>query len=75
MIILTDTFGGTPSNIAISCLQEESVEVIAGVNLPLLIKLLTVRHQFSIAMAVRVAVETGRQYITVASDLLNENET
>lgn len=73
VVVLTDTFGGTPSNIAISCLQEQVVEVIAGVNLPMLIKLLSVRHQLFVTKAVQAAVEAGRQYITIASELLDND--
>lgn len=73
VIILTDTFGGTPSNIAISCLQQHVVEVIAGVNLPMLIKLLSVRQQGSVTKTAQAAVEAGRQYITIASEFLNDD--
>jgi PTS system mannose-specific IIA component len=71
VIILTDMFGGTPSNLAIS-LMGPTVEVIAGVNLPMLIKLATVRKTLRVAAAVEAAQEAGRKYITVASKLLGE---
>ena len=71
VIILTDMFGGTPSNLAISLLGS-GVEVIAGVNLPMLIKLASVRKTMRVAAAVEAAQEAGRKYITVASKLLGE---
>ena len=72
VIILTDMFGGTPSNLAISVMEEGSVEVIAGANLPMLIKLASVRNERPIAKAVEIARESGRKYIEVASALLAE---
>jgi len=71
VIILTDMFGGTPSNLAISVMQEGVVEVIAGVNLPMLIKLASIRESGDIASAVESAQASGRKYINVASALLN----
>src|SRR5215212_8658367 len=70
VVILTDMFGGTPSNLAISVMQTRGVEVIAGVNLPMLVKLARVRGDLSIKDAVREAAEAGRKYINVASDTL-----
>jgi PTS system mannose-specific IIA component len=70
VVLLTDMFGGTPSNLAISVLERANVEVIAGVNLPMLIKLATVRREASLATAVAQAQEAGRKYINVASQLL-----
>lgn len=70
VILLTDMFGGTPSNLAISVLDKANVEVIAGVNLPLLIKLASVRKTEPLATAVASAQEAGRKYINVASGLL-----
>jgi PTS system mannose-specific IIA component len=70
VIILTDMFGGTPSNLAISILSEGKVEVIAGVNLPMLIKLASVRDKMDLAAAVAAGQEAGRKYINVASKLL-----
>ncbi|HVX82514.1 MAG: PTS sugar transporter subunit IIA [Devosia sp.] len=70
VIILTDMFGGTPSNLAISVMQNRDVEVIAGVNLPMLVKLARVRGDLAIKDAVRVAAEAGRKYINVATDVL-----
>ena len=70
VIILTDMFGGTPSNLAISVMQAGSVEVIAGVNLPMLIKLASVRGDDDMDRAIADAQESGRKYINVASQLL-----
>ena len=69
-IILTDLFGGTPSNLAISLMDKGRVEVIAGINLPMLIKLATARETEPLAAAVAAAQEAGRKYINVASSLL-----
>jgi PTS system mannose-specific IIA component len=71
VIVLTDMFGGTPSNLAISIMDKADVEVIAGMNLPMLIKLASVRQKGSLAEAVEKAQEAGRKYINVASRLLN----
>ena len=70
VIILTDMFGGTPSNLAISIMKDEKVEVIAGVNLPMLIKLSEVRDQLPLDEAAQEASEAGRKYISIASELL-----
>ena len=70
VVLLTDMFGGTPSNLAISVLDEGLVEVIAGVNLPMLIKLASVRGEEPLKTAVHEAQEAGRKYISVASKLL-----
>ncbi len=67
VIILTDMFGGTPSNLAISVINESPVEVIAGVNLPMLIKLAVERGRAPLAKAAALAQEAGRHYIRVAS--------
>ncbi len=71
VIILTDMFGGTPSNLAISVMDEAKIEVIAGVNLPMLIKLASARTDMALAKAVDIAKEAGRKYINVASQVLN----
>ena len=71
VILLTDMFGGTPSNLAISVMDAGSVEVIAGINLPMLIKLASARETETLADAVAQAQESGRKYINVASSLLN----
>ena len=69
-MLLTDLFGGTPSNLAISIMENANVEVIAGVNLPLLIKLASVRDSMALSDAVTSAQQAGRKYINVASSLL-----
>ena len=70
VVLLTDMFGGTPSNLAISVLDRAKVEVIAGVNMPMLIKLARIRGEQRLADAVAQAQEAGRKYINVASQLL-----
>ncbi len=72
VIILTDLFGGTPSNLAISLMRPASVEVIAGVNLPMLIRLEGARKNMDVKAAVAAAREAGRKYISVASEILGE---
>jgi len=74
VVILTDLFGGTPSNLAISLLEEGKVEVIAGINLPMLIRLAGARDKMGIGEAVAAAREAGRNYITVASEFLGEEQ-
>jgi PTS system mannose-specific IIA component len=70
VVLLTDMFGGTPSNLAISIMDRGKIEVIAGINLPMLIKLASLRQTETLASAVRGAQEAGRKYINVASQLL-----
>jgi mannose PTS system EIIA component len=70
VVILTDMFGGTPSNLAISAMKGDSVEVIAGVNLPMMIKLASVRTKVSLADAVAQAQDAARKYINVAGNFL-----
>jgi PTS system mannose-specific IIA component len=72
VIILTDLFGGTPSNLAISLMKSQSVEVIAGVNLPMLIRLEGARKTMDLKAAVAAARDAGRKYISVASEILGE---
>ena len=72
VVILTDMFGGTPSNLAISVMQNREVEVIAGVNLPMLIRLEGARKAMTVRAAVAAAREAGRKYISVASEILGE---
>ena len=69
--ILTDMFGGTPSNLAISVMSQPKVEVLAGINLPMLVKLAKVRDECPLAEAVAAAQEAGRKYVTIASRVLN----
>lgn len=72
VILLTDMFGGTPSNLAISLMgRGRKVEVIAGVNLPMLIRLASIRREATVADAVDAAQEAGRKYISVASRILD----
>ena len=70
VIILTDMFGGTPSNLAISIMEQANIDIIAGVNLPMLIKLASVRSTETISDAVTQAREAGQKYIMVASQVL-----
>ena len=70
VIVLTDMFGGTPSNLAISIMDKASVEVIAGVNLPMLVKLAGLRDSASLNDAAAAAEQAGRKYIRIASKLM-----
>lgn len=72
VIVLTDLFGGTPSNLAISLMAPGRVEVIAGINLPMLIRLEGARKAMKVADAVAAARDAGRKYISVASEVLGE---
>ena len=72
-IILTDLFGGTPSNLAISLMKAGTLEVIAGINLPMLIRLAKARNSMTVGDAVVAAREAGRNYITVASEYLGQH--
>lgn len=72
VIVLTDLFGGTPSNLAISLMRRGHVEVIAGMNLPMLIRLGSARKAMTVVAAVAAAREAGRKYISVASEILGE---
>ena len=74
VIILTDMFGGTPSNLAISVMEQANIEVIAGVNLPMLIKLAQLRTSLPLKEASEGAQEAGRKYINVASALLHKDK-
>ena len=74
VVLLTDMFGGTPSNLAISVMDNANVEIIAGVNLPMLIKLASVRKTETLAEAIESAQEAGRKYINIASKLLSQDE-
>ena len=69
-VLLTDMFGGTPSNLAISVMDDAHVEVIAGINLPMLVKLARVREECTMQEAIKLAQEAGRKYIHVASQVL-----
>ena len=72
VVLLTDMFGGTPSNLAISVMDRPRIEVVAGVNLPMLIKLASLRQNEGLQRSVSGAQEAGRKYINVASQLLND---
>ncbi|WP_298195852.1 PTS sugar transporter subunit IIA [Novosphingobium sp.] len=74
VIVLTDLFGGTPSNLAISLMQAGKVEVIAGINLPMLIRLAGARKNMAVGAAVIAAREAGRNYITIASEFLGQDD-
>ena len=74
VIVLTDLFGGTPSNLAISLMERGRIEVIAGINLPMLIRLESARRKMGVAAAVAAAREAGRKYISVASEVLGVGE-
>ena len=74
VIILTDLFGGTPSNMAISLMNDSNIEVIAGTNLPLLVKIASARSSGSLIEVAEIAQEVGRKYIHVASKLLEGRE-
>jgi len=71
-VILTDLFGGTPSNLAISLLKAGKTEVIAGINLPMLIRLAGARKDMDLAAATAAARDAGRNYITIASEFLGQ---
>ena len=72
--VLTDMFGGTPSNLAISIMEPAKVEVLAGINLPMLIKLAAARGEDDLKSAVTAAQEAGRKYINIASALLSDKD-
>ena len=72
-IILTDLFGGTPSNLAISLMKRGKIEVIAGINLPMLIRLAKARGCMTLDKAVVAARDAGRNYITIASEFLGQD--
>ncbi len=71
VIVLTDMFGGTPSNLALSIMDQGKIEVVAGTNLPMLIKLASLRHGANIEEAIEAAQDAGRKYINVASKVLS----
>jgi len=72
VIVLTDLFGGTPSNLAISLMKAGKVEVIAGINLPMLIRLAKARGCMTVGEAAIAARDAGRNYITIASEYLGQ---
>ena len=72
VVVLTDMFGGTPSNLAISVMERGRIVVLAGVNLPMLVKLASIRRDAGLDTAVQAAQDAGRKYINVASRLLSK---
>ncbi|MAI83949.1 MAG: PTS fructose transporter subunit IIA [Rickettsiales bacterium] len=75
VIVATDMFGGTPSNLAISTLKENQTEVIAGVNLPMLIKMVSSRKDLKLSELIKVSQDSGRKYINVASAFFGESKS
>jgi len=73
VVVLTDLFGGTPSNLAISLMEAGRIEVIAGINLPMLIRLAKARRCMSVRQAASAARDAGRNYITIASEYLGQD--
>ncbi|MDD2876585.1 MAG: PTS sugar transporter subunit IIA [Acidiphilium sp.] len=71
VVVLTDMFGGTPCNLSMSMLDRKDVEVIAGVNLPMLVKLAKIRGSHTLADAVHCAEEAGRKYIACGSEVVH----
>ena len=74
VVVLTDMFGGTPSNLAISVMEKEKIEVVAGVNLPMLIKMMSIRNKKSMKELIKISQESGRKYINVASAFFEEQK-
>lgn len=72
VIVLTDMFGGTPSNLAISLIEKMQIEVLSGVNLPMLIKLASIRDQLDLKEAIDKTKNAGKKYINIASELLKD---
>lgn len=72
VVVLTDMFGGTPSNLAISIMDKANVEILAGINLPMLIKIASLRKEKNLKETVTGAQEAGKKYINVASQLLGQ---
>ena len=73
VVILTDLFGGTPSNLAISLMEAGRIEVIAGINLPMLIRVAGARRNGTVIAAAQAARDAGRNYITIASEFLGQD--
>ena len=74
IIILTDMFGGTPSNLAISFLKNKKIEIISGANLPMLVKLIGLRENDDLKKIAEEAKDSAQRYISIASEILSENE-
>ncbi len=75
ILLVTDMFGGTPSNISLTFLEENKVEVISGVNLPMLLKLATLSNKVTLDEAVKIAESAGRDNIIIASKLLHDRKS
>ena len=73
IIIVTDMFGGTPSNLAITFLVPEKIEIISGVNLPMLVKIAELRDSKNLLEVIGAGKEAGQKYISIASEILSEN--
>ena len=73
IIILTDMFGGTPSNLAITFLIPEKIEIISGVNLPMLVKIVELRDSKNLLEVIGAGKDAGQKYISIASEILSEN--
>ena len=74
VILLTDVFGGTPSNIAISIMKKNQVELITGVNLPILIKLCSIRHHYNLEKTLKSAASAGKKHIHITAQLMNRGK-
>ena len=74
VLILTDMFGGTPANLCFSLLEDTSVEVLTGMNLPMILKILSARREASLAELARIAMECGRENIYLAREILEQRE-
>ncbi len=74
VLLVTDMFGGTPSNISLTFLDKKNIEVISGVNLPMLLKLSTLKSNIKIKEAIKIAEKAGKDNIIVASKLLSKNK-
>ena len=72
VVLLTDMFGGTPSNLALSVMDQANVEILAGINLPMLIKIATLRKDHDLKSAVEGAQDAGKKYINIASQILEK---
>lgn len=72
VLILTDLFGGTPSNVSLSFLKDKQVEVLSGVNLPILIKLSTSRHEHDLREVAKMARHAGKKNISLGSEILKK---
>lgn len=74
VIVLTDMFGGTPSNLALSVMEDEKIEVVAGVNLPMLIKMMSLRKKLALKEVIKKSQDSGRKYINVASAFFEDSK-